>query len=105
MVGDQELDNVSVGDKHLQRYQVSNPMLVRSVIIYFDNNIIIELKFDNFIFLFLKQQESLDNPNRLSAGEIINCENTQNGKGQSNGETPLVITIGLYLCPLLLCFI
>merc|ERR1712223_725694 len=61
VVGDQELDNVSVGDKNIQRYQ---------------------------------QQESLDNPNRLSAGEIINCENTKNGKERkgSSGD-PLVVSI------------
>ena len=48
-----------------------------------------------FFSLYIQQQESLDNPNRLSAGEIINCEDTKNGKERSGSSgDPLVVSIG-----------
>ena len=47
---------------------------------------------------YIQQQESLDNPNRLSAGEIINCEDTKNGKERSGSSgDPLVVSIGKIL--------
>ena len=90
VVGDQELDNVSVGHRDLQRYQVGVSCILKK----FQYNFFHRMQKSCYIKLgFTFLQESLDNPNGAAGGDIINCENGKDGNGRNSGD-PLVIDIG-----------
>ena len=92
VVGDQELDNVSVGNRDLQRYQVGVACILKNILLIFlFFSLYGEIQLHKICFSFL--QESLDNPNGAAGGDIINCENAKDGNGRNSGD-PLVIDIG-----------
>ena len=93
VVGDQELDNVSVGHRDLQRYQVGVVCILRNVSILSSAIFHRMQKSSNIQLILTLLQESLDNPNGAAGGDIINCENGKDGNGRNSGD-PLVIDIG-----------